>query len=104
MQSALHKPDDSIQMQRAIKRLVSNGYDVLRKSPHQLKVGPFNFYPDRGTITQDGAKRIEQKGIEHFITRLKEREVPTKSRSPFRKRENKDASLTIVLEPDSLPF
>lgn len=104
VQPALHKPDDSINMQRAIKRLVSNGYEVSRKSPHQLKVGSCNFYPDRGTITRDGAKRIEQKGIDHFITLLQECEAPTRSRPPFRNRVNKEAGLTIVLEADSLPF
>lgn len=103
MQSALHQPDDSIQMQRAIKRLVGKGYDVSRKSPHQLKVGVFNFYPDRGTITQDGAKRIEQKGIDFFITLLTDCKAPTRSRLPFRNPENREAKVTIVVAGDSLP-
>ena len=102
MQSTLYKPDDSLRMQLAIKRLVRIGYAVSRKSPHQLKVGSFNFYPDTGTITRDGAKRIEQKGIDHFIDLLKEHEPSPRPRPPFRKRENNEASLTIAFEPDSV--
>lgn len=98
VKSALHKPDDSNQMQRAIKRLVRDGYDVSRKSRHQLKVGPFNFYPDRGTITQDGEKRIELKGIGHFVALLE----GCKAAAPGQ--EEKEASLTIVFERDDLPF
>lgn len=103
MQSTLDTPDDSLRMQLAIKRLVNCGYAVSRKSPHQLKVGSLNFYPDRGTITQDGAKRIEQKGIEQFIALLKEHEPCPRPRPAFRKRENKESNTTIVLEADSLP-
>ncbi|AZO33554.1 MAG: hypothetical protein EOS54_04000 [Mesorhizobium sp.] len=89
MKSPLHRPDDSNQMQRAIKRLVSNGYGVSRKSPHQLKVGPYNFYPDRGTITQDGEKRIELKGIDHFIALLEECKAAVGLKVPGRHKERK---------------
>ena len=103
MQSTLYKPDDSLRMQLAIKRLVNYGYAVSRKSPHQLKVGSLNFYPDRGTITQDGAKRIEQKGIDQFIALLKEHDPAEGLGLRSAKRENKEAYPTIVLSADSLP-
>lgn len=73
MSGCLHRDDDIQAMKLAIEQLMGMGHDVTRKSPYQLKVGAFNFYPGTGTITKDGAPPIREKGIDHFIDLLPKR-------------------------------
>lgn len=49
----LRYPGDSPKMNEAINWLEKHGYSVSRPTKWQLKIGPFNFYPDKGTIHQD---------------------------------------------------
>jgi hypothetical protein len=53
----LRQPMDSAKMQQAIDWLEEQGYPVSRPTEWQLKIGPFNFYPDKGTILRDGDRQ-----------------------------------------------
>jgi hypothetical protein len=50
----LRQPTDSAKMRQAIDWLEEQGYPVSRLTEWQLKIGPINFYPDKGTILYDG--------------------------------------------------
>ncbi|AYJ86902.1 hypothetical protein D3Y57_14335 [Sphingomonas paeninsulae] len=58
----LHQPNDSVKMDREIALLVSNKLIVLRKSAYQIKVGPFNRYPDSDSWNSD----MDTKKKKHF--------------------------------------
>jgi hypothetical protein len=49
-------------MKEAKDWLDAQGIPYLFREPHQLKIGPVNFWPGRGTITVDGeiGKRPEK--------------------------------------------
>ncbi|ARR52351.1 hypothetical protein HY78_02195 [Rhizorhabdus wittichii DC-6] len=65
----LRQPDDTPQFRAAIDWLDNQGFKATRPSPHQLKIGPFNFYPNKGSWNSDfdpkrktgGLKVIEKK-------------------------------------------
>jgi len=60
------------EMQAAITRMQTENIPFHCPSPHQLKVGPFNFYPKKGTIYIDGeVERSSMKGIDHFVAMIK---------------------------------
>lgn len=51
-------------MQEARAWLNGRGIHYLYLPPHQLKVGPLNFWPGTGTITVDGESgRRPEKGL-----------------------------------------
>ncbi|UGA43020.1 hypothetical protein HU230_0032820 [Bradyrhizobium quebecense] len=63
--------DNSDEMNSAIKRLTALGIRHQQTSPFQIKVGPYNFYPNKGTIYLDGAKTaLTERGLEKFLTIL----------------------------------
>ncbi|WP_025915610.1 hypothetical protein [Herminiimonas sp. CN] len=52
-------------MQGARAWLEGRGIHYLYLPPHQLKIGPLNFWPGTGTITVDGeGGRRSEKGLE----------------------------------------
>lgn len=56
-------------LEDAMAWLDTKGITYLFKKPYQLKIGPINFWPGRGTITVDGetGKRPE-KGLDGLRT------------------------------------
>jgi hypothetical protein len=63
---ALRQPDDSEEMTNAIAWLVAQGLPVRRVSIHQVKVGPWNLYPDRGSFNRDDMPAKREGGFEAF--------------------------------------
>lgn len=56
----------------ALAWLEAEGIQPERPTEHQIKVGAINYYPGKGTIYLDGAKRIcDEKGLEGLITILR---------------------------------
>jgi hypothetical protein len=51
------RPTDSMAMREAIDWLCNAGIPFIRPTDWQLKIGPLNFYPDKGTIHRDGNRR-----------------------------------------------
>lgn len=66
----LHREGDSTAMTLAITRLFQLQVDLHRTSPHQLKVGSWNFYPSKGTINADANPAIRERGLGAFIVIL----------------------------------
>jgi len=61
---AIRRPMDSGEMRAAITWLEKQGLLVRRPTEWQLKVGPINFYPDRGTIICDGeVEPLQSRGL-----------------------------------------
>ncbi|HVK58594.1 MAG TPA: hypothetical protein VM735_07435 [Candidatus Kapabacteria bacterium] len=56
----LRQPGDSRLMSQTIAWCAAQGLPVRRVSPYQLKIGVFNFYPDKGTHNRDDlpAKKV----------------------------------------------
>jgi len=67
---------DSQCMQDAISKLLRAGLKPYRTSHHQLKCGPYNFWPSTGAIVKDPWHRLAEVGINAFI-RLATAEVGT---------------------------
>lgn len=60
--------DNERKMKSALDRLQTERINHRRTSPFQIKVGPYNFYPGRGTIFVDGEiKARSQRGLDNFI-------------------------------------
>jgi hypothetical protein len=69
--------DDPPLVRKAIEWLTREGIPFERPGTYQLKCGPFNFYPTRGTIILDGhTKRLPQRGLDSFIALLRQRGWP----------------------------
>lgn len=45
---------DGPEMRDAIDALNAAGVRFTRQTEHQLKIGPWNYYPARGTLFRDG--------------------------------------------------
>ena len=61
------------EMAIALKEIEEAGYRPVKCSPHQLKVGPYNYYPAKRTIFKDGDKRaLPQRGLNEFIRLLEQ--------------------------------
>lgn len=65
-QLPLTNPNDSYAFRSAIAWCSKQGLPARRVSPYQLKVGPFNFYPDRGTFNRDDIQPKQTGGFEAF--------------------------------------
>ncbi len=69
------RPGDSAAMREAIEELERQGVDVRRPlgSPYQLKVAAdLSYFPDKGTIYQDGARgAMPERGLRSLIKLLK---------------------------------
>jgi hypothetical protein len=66
----LNLAGDGPEMREAIAALIDLGVRVQRTSKFQLKVGPINFWPNRGTITIDGKPPLKEKGLDEFLTKI----------------------------------
>ena len=60
-------PTDPPEWHSEIRALQKRGYKVTRPSPHQIKVGPINYYPSTGTITSDPCRRHTEKGFDGLL-------------------------------------
>jgi hypothetical protein len=59
---------DGDEMQRAIDILTHASIRFQKKTNFHIKVGHYNFFPNRGTIYLDGQpKALPQKGIDAFL-------------------------------------
>lgn len=68
---AIRRLTDSANMKAAINWLEKQGFSVRRPTEWQLKVGPINFYPDRGTIICDGeVEPLLHRGLSAFQEHL----------------------------------
>jgi hypothetical protein len=63
----LFRPTDPPRWRHEIGELLKRGYRVRRPSPHQVKIGPINYYPSTGTITTDPGNRRLGKGFEALL-------------------------------------
>ena len=62
---------DSAKMADAKAALHAAKKSFRQTSPHQIKYGRLNFYPDSGTIFRDGDKeRLSEAGIDAFLSLL----------------------------------
>lgn len=59
--------DLSPPMKEAMRVLDSKKIRFARVTEHQLKVGPLNYYPTKGTITLDGGPVVSARGIDAFL-------------------------------------
>ncbi len=57
---------DSERMTAAIDWIESARLPLIRKTMAQLKIGPLNFYPDKGTFHFEGAPAGREKGLRAF--------------------------------------
>jgi hypothetical protein len=69
MQEArLYGERNSPEMNTALERLSAERIRHKQTSEFQIKVGPFNFYPDRETIYMDGDQKARpERGLENFL-------------------------------------
>lgn len=63
---ALRQSGDSSLMMNAIAWCSAQGLPVRRVSPHQIKVGPWNFYPNRGSFNRDDLPEKQLGGFPAF--------------------------------------
>jgi hypothetical protein len=66
------RSDDPPRLREQIKQLLDLKYDVQRPTEHQVKVGTFNWYWGKGTITRDPHHRLTERGFEAFLLLVKE--------------------------------
>lgn len=66
-------PDCSLnpKMAEALAALKTYNVRYDQPSPHQIKVGKFNFYPSSGKITVDGVGKVAEKGLDIFLEALR---------------------------------
>jgi hypothetical protein len=64
-------PDDTPAMAKAIATLKDHDIAFIRTSIHQLKIGEWNFYPNRGTLVRDDGSAAEtERGLDALLARL----------------------------------
>ena len=68
----LFLPADPPEWRHEILELLKRGHRVTRPSPHQVKIGPINYYPSTGTITTDPRNRRLGKGFAALLRLLRE--------------------------------
>ena len=79
---------NSPKISSALERLRADRIPHKQTSEFQMKVGPYNFYPGKGTIFMDrDVKARPERGIESFIPRLqtsrwKPARLPRRARRP----------------------
>jgi hypothetical protein len=62
----LRQPGDSERMTAALDWAEAARLPIVRKTMAQLKIGPLNFYPDKGTFHSEGAPAGHEKGLRAF--------------------------------------
>jgi hypothetical protein len=67
---SLFWPNDPPRVYKEIKTLLELGCFVERKTEHQIKIGEFNYYWRRGTITKDPSDRMKVKGFDALLKLL----------------------------------
>lgn len=73
---------DSAAMREAIDWLNNEGIPFIRPTNWQLKIGPINFYPDKGTIHCDDERRHPEWGLAALQELLRQRNA-TRAIDPF---------------------
>lgn len=68
----LRQSGDSRQMSSAIAWCSAQGLPVRRVSMYQLKVGPWNLYPDRGSFNRDDLPKKQTGGFPAFQTAVRD--------------------------------
>jgi hypothetical protein len=64
----VNRDRNSPEMNLALERLAAERIRHEQTSAFQIKVGPFNFYPDKGTIYRDGDREARpERGLENFL-------------------------------------
>ena len=62
---------DGPEMRDAIDALNAAGVRFTRQTEHQLKIGPWNYYPARGTLFRDGENQVtRQVGLDALLARI----------------------------------
>lgn len=74
------KGRNTLQMACALERLRAERIRHQQTSEYQIKVGPYNFYPGKGTIFVDGEEKVRtERGLDSFVDllrKLKDRNPP----------------------------
>lgn len=84
-------------MTLALQRLCAEHIRYQRTSDYQVKVGSYNFYPGKGTITIDGVRQgkpLPERGLDNFIALVRK----LKQKNP-RVIEMKDAARSVPPAP-----
>lgn len=85
----MNRERSSPDMNIALERLAAERIQHEQTSAFQIKVGPFNFYPGKGTIYMDGDQKARpERGLENFlalITKLRDRNPRAFEYAPARK-------------------
>jgi hypothetical protein len=63
---SLRQPGDSERWQATADWVEAEQIAAVRPTKSQLKVGRMNFYPDKGTIHEDGQPAIRDRGLHAF--------------------------------------
>ena len=67
-ETRLYGERNSPEMNLALERLAAERIRHAQKSDFQIKVGPFNFYPDKGTIYMDRDREARpERGLEDLL-------------------------------------
>ncbi|MEY9180577.1 hypothetical protein [Bradyrhizobium sp. USDA 313] len=67
------------EMNSALERLRTERVRHQQTSEYQIKVGPYNFYPGKGTIFMDGDREARpERGLDEFVALLRK----LKARNP----------------------
>ena len=62
----LRQPGDSERWTATTAWVEREKIPAIRPSKSQLKVGPLNFYPDKGSIHRDGEPTMRDRGLRAF--------------------------------------
>jgi hypothetical protein len=77
-------------MNIALERLAAERIRHEQTSAFQIKVGPFNFYPGKGTIYMDGDQKARpERGLEAFIALISQ--VRTRNAHAFEYKPARDS-------------
>lgn len=76
----MDKGRNTSQMNSALERLRAERIRHQQTSEYQIKVGPYNFYPGKGTIFVDGEEGVRpERGLDSFVAllrKLKDHNLP----------------------------
>lgn len=77
---SLRQPEDSERWQATADWIEAEQIAAVRPTKSQLKVGRMNFYPDKGTMHEDGQPAMTVRGLSAFKIAVQD----------WRKREMRD--------------
>jgi hypothetical protein len=85
----------SPEMRHALERLRAERIRHKQTSEFQIKVGPYNFYPGKGTIFTDGGREARaERGLESFIIIV--RKLRDRNPRVFEKRDTPSSATTHI--------